>query len=171
MMVETRIYLDTNIVSRLVDFRVTQATADAYAALADMDGLQFVTSEKARAEVRQTTNRQKNAVLQLLVSFIEKVQHQTVEYSAAYGDAPIGDAPYGDGWTDPLFTQLRAIFDTDDAHHILDAVRSGCQFFLTLDKNTILDRVAAHRAAVTASCGALQFVAPQQLVAQLRAGS
>jgi hypothetical protein len=75
---DVKIYLDTNIVSRLTDLRVSDATAAAYASLAETQDLTFVTSEKSRQEVRRTTNATKNAVLQLLVSFLDKVASQTV---------------------------------------------------------------------------------------------
>ena len=133
---DIKVYLDTNIVSRLSDVRVTPATADAYAALADMQVVEFVTSEKSRQEVRQATNPTRNAVLQLLVSFIDKVSAQTIRLSGAVGGAPIGATPLGGDWTDPLYERLTATFDPDDAEHIVHAVRGGCDYFLTLDEES-----------------------------------
>jgi predicted nucleic acid-binding protein len=165
----TRVYLDTNIPSRWVDLDITQARADAYAALADMaNDVRFVTSERAVHEVRKATNQKKSAVLQFFVSFIQKVENRTLEYSSAYGEGAYGEGPFGGTWTDPVYKPLKSIFDPADAAHIAHAVHARCDFFLTLDERTILNRVRAHSDAVRAACGAMQFVTPEQLVSELR---
>jgi hypothetical protein len=149
---------------------VTQATADAYAALAALrrSGLiQFVTSEKSYQEVRRATNQNTSAVLQFLVSAFDEVAPQTIRLSGTIGGAPLGSTPLGGDWTDLLYEQLKSIFDSDDAEHIVHAVRADCDYFLTLDVKTILKRVSASQDAVAAACGKLKFVSPEDLVADL----
>jgi hypothetical protein len=152
----------------MIDMRITQERADAYAKLADAPNVRFVTSEKARDEVRRATSQQRSAILQLLVAFIEKVEGRRLEYTTGYGEGAYGAGPYGGSWTDPLFAQLKSIFDADDAEHIAQAVHSHCDFFLTLDERTILDRVRQHRDVVHSLCGAMQFVTPETLVSELQ---
>jgi predicted nucleic acid-binding protein len=164
-----RVYLDTNVVSRLVDLRISADRARAYEILSNLPDVRFVTSEKAREEVRRATGQQKTAVLQLLVSFLDKVQTSTLEHSGAYGEGAYGEGPYGGGWTDPVYQTLRVIFDPADAAHITHAVRSKCDYFLTLDQRTILDRVEQSETAVKEACGSLRFVTPEQLVQHLQA--
>ena len=85
-----RIYVDTNIVSRLVDYRVTTGTASALAALARRSDFVLVTSEKTRGEVLQTTNPKRAGVLELLVTLFEKVRTERLESAGAIGDDAIG---------------------------------------------------------------------------------
>jgi hypothetical protein len=88
--------------------------------------------------------------------------------SGAIGGAPLGATPIGGDWTDPLYEQLSSIFDPDDAEHIVHAVREDCDYFLTLDEESILKRARAHTSAVTALCRKLKFVSPQDLAVELR---
>jgi predicted nucleic acid-binding protein len=161
------VYLDTNVVSRLVDLRITDERARAYAVLADAPQLRFVTSDKARDEVRRATSQTRTAVLQLLVSFLEKVQSRTLEHSGAFGEGAFGEGAFGEGWTDPVYQKLKGVFDAADAAHITHAVHSQCDYFLTLDERTILNRVEQHRDLVKEACGQMQFVTPERLVAEL----
>ena len=152
----------------MVDMRINQERADAYAKLADAPNIRFVTSEKASEEVRRATSQQRSAVLQLLVAFIEKVEGKRLEYARAYGEGAYGAGLYGGAWTDPLFAQLKSIFDTDDAEHVAQAVHADCDFFLTLDERTILDRVARHRDVVDGVCGGMRFATPEGLANELQ---
>jgi hypothetical protein len=93
---------------------------------------------------------------------------RTLEHSGAYGEGAYGEGPYSGGWTDPIYQALKAVFDPADAAHIAHAVHSNCEYFLTLDQKTILDRVKKHAAAVKDACGGLRFVTPEQLVQELR---
>ncbi len=163
------VYLDTNILSRIPDLRITEATADAYAELAGFGTIQLVTSEKTRAEILGTKNRRRSGVLQLLVALIEKVPIQVVYYSDTIGEAPIGVTPIGGDWTDPLYDALCNVFDAADAEHIVQAARAQCAYFLTLDETSILSRARAQHAAVANLCPGLSFVSPEEIVVALRA--
>ena len=158
------VYLDTNILSRLSDLRVSETTAVALAQLANVGSLQFVTSDKTRAEILNTPNPIRNALLQFLFALVDKVRFRILRYSGAYGAAPYGVAPYGGSWTDPVLTALLQVFDQDDAEHIAQAIHADCDFFLTLDGSTILRRACAQQSKLAAICGKLQFFCPEDLV-------
>ena len=61
---QPKIYIDTNIISRLADLRFKSSTAAAYAALAELPDLQWVTSEKARDEILGARDEKRRAALQ-----------------------------------------------------------------------------------------------------------
>ncbi len=82
-------------------------------------------------------------------------QHRTVPERTA-----------ADGQIRP-YSQLCEIFDRDDAEHVFSAVKSNCDYFLTLDRKTILDRVPTNRDALARVCGGLRFVSPSELLAEV----
>lgn len=166
-MTEQLVYLDTNILSRIPDLRVSPATAEAYGKLACLGGIRLVTSEKTRAEILQTNNPERNGVLQFLTALVEKVPCNVVHYSGVLRGAPVRATPLRGDWTDPLFDSLKRIFDSDDAEHIVQAVRAGCQFFLTLDETSILSRAITHAADLSTLCPSISFVSPTHLVSVL----
>lgn len=167
-MTPVSVYLDTCVLSRIVDVRLKEATALAYAEIVKHGDVQLVTSHKTRTEVLRTASPVHKSLLQFLVALVQKVPLRTLHLSGAIGAAPVGAVPIGGSWTDPLLTQLRQIFDSDDAEHITLAVRAGCRFFLTLDNATILSRAQAHSEHLKALVGALQFVNPEQLATRLQ---
>lgn len=167
-MTSISVYMDTCVLSRIVDVRLKEATALAYAEIVERGGVQLVTSHKTRTEVLVTANPVRKSLLQFLVALVQKVPLRTLHLSGAIGGAPVGAVPIGGSWTDPLLTQLRRIFDPDDAEHVTLAVHAGCRYFLTLDNATILSRVQGHSERVKALVGALEFVNPEQLATRLQ---
>jgi predicted nucleic acid-binding protein len=163
-MAELTAYIDSCIVSRVADLRISNSSATALARIASCGRLAFVTSDKTLQEILQASDPKRRAILQFILALLDKVQFRTLQLSGAIGGAPIGSLPIGGQWTDPLWLELQAIFDRDDAEHITQAVRANCDFFLTLDKSTILDRVKTNSAAVTNLCGRLRVVSPEELV-------
>lgn len=163
-MKEATIYLDTNILSRIPDLRISETTANAFANLANLGGVKLVTSQKTKQEILGTRNTSRGSILQFLYALIDKVPLQTVHYSGCIGGAPIGATPIGGDWTDPLWAELKTVFDPDDAEHIVHAVRAGCDYFLTLDRETILDRAITNQDIIKKSCGKLLFVSPEEVV-------
>lgn len=162
-----RVYVDTNIVSRLVDYRITDETGQAFAALARRSDIVLVTSEKTRAEVLRTKNSKRAAVLELLVTLFKKVPFERLEQSGAIGSATISELAISGSWTDPTLVGLLMIFDSDDAEHIALAVKAGCNFFLTLDETSILSRAAGREHELATLLGHLRLVSPVQLAADL----
>jgi len=165
---EVTIYLDTNILSRIPDLRVSESTASALSALVNLGGIKFVTSQKTRNEILRTKNASRGSILQFIYALIEKVPMQTVYFSGCVGGAPLGATPLGGDWTDPLWADLKTIFDPDDAEHIVHAIRSNCDYFLTLDEKTILDRAKFNQDAVGKMSGRLKYVSPEELVAMIK---
>jgi predicted nucleic acid-binding protein len=163
------VYLDVSILSRIPDLRVTEGTANALQAISRSGHYKFVTSQKSLQEILRTENAKRNAMLQFLFMLLEQVEFHTVYYSGCIGGAPIGATPIGGDGEDSLFTGLKGYFEPDDADHIVQAIRGKCDFFLTLDQKTILDRVVTHHEEISKLCGTLAFVSPEQLCARMEA--
>jgi len=71
------------------------------------------------------------------------------------------------GWTDPLFRQLKDIFEKDDAEHIFQATKSKCNYFLTLDKKSMLNRVNSKLDKLNEICPNLVFTSPELILDEL----
>jgi len=157
-----RIYVDNCVIGLIVD---TAPEADELAAFVNITArsdLELVVSGKTSEELRRAQDRLKGQKLQILANLLKRV-HSVQEISAAYGASAYGELPYAGEWTDPLLVGLRTIFEPDDADHVFQAARSGCRYFLTVDRRTILDRAAKHKADLTALCPDLDFVSPVTL--------
>ena len=171
-MEEKRVYLDTNILSRIPDFDVSKGLEndlDALTRLVELEGIQFVTSFKTKQEILKTPNKIKNSALRIVYGIMKKIPMYTVHISrgGAIGTSAIGEGALGGGgWTemDPLYEELTKIFDDDDAEHIFQAVRARCDYFITFDNKTILNRASKRQNEVQKTCGKMRLVSPEDAV-------
>ena len=158
------IYLDTNILSRITDLKISEQTAKAYEALSQRTDIQLVTSEKTSQEIKITPNQSRASMLQFIYSLFHKVPMKTMRDSGCVSGAPIGCTPLSGDWTDPLLNKLETIFDSDDSEHIFQSIKSDCSFFLTLDKKSILNRVSSNPDLLFELCPNLKFVSPEEMI-------
>ena len=88
---------------------------------------------------------------------------------AMYGQVMFNEAAFN-GSVDrenPLFTQLKTIFDLDDAEHIFQAHKRNMDYFLTLDKKTIINRAVLNKDKLQQTGISLKFVLPTELGKEL----
>jgi|GEM_PF-1531729 len=85
-----KIYLDTCVLSRLVDLRVKDAQLDALEFIAYYEPAKLVTSPKTLDEFSNVTNQKRRKSLIVLFKIIEKVYAvpPVTPYSPLFGDAP-----------------------------------------------------------------------------------
>ena len=159
-----KVYLDTSIISRLTDLNLSEDAALAYQLLAENQAVHLVTSSKTKQEFDKASNVVRNRALMVLYTLFSKIPHRIGEVSGCYGSAPYGRTRYGGGWVDPILQGLRGIFEPDDAQHIFLAAKDECDYFLTLDKKTILSRVRANQPKIASLCGGMQFVSPEEML-------
>lgn len=137
-----KIYLDTCILSRLLDMRVKERQLDALEFIATYEPAKLVTSPKTLEEFSNVINPQRRKSLIVLFKIIEKVYAVPPirPYSPLFGDMPFG-VPFGESGEliEPPYDKLRTLFDDNDASHIYFAYKSECDFLLTLDQTTIVD--------------------------------
>lgn len=161
------VYLDTNIFSRVTDLRISADTAEAYRRLADVPDLTLVTSAKTKQEMERTPNEARASVLLFLFGIFSKVPWNVAKCSGSFNSVGFNVCALNSSWVHPMLRALRATFDADDADHIFQAAQAGCQYFLTLDDQTILSRVRDNRPLIESLCPQLKFCSPVELIAEL----
>lgn len=146
-----KIYLDTNIVSRANDFRINDKDAKALRLISEKIGenkVSLFTSKKAKKEIERTKPESKKNFLLFIYNMIEKIPNSNLIQvtSGAMGTSQLGTSAMSTGSSSEsfLFTQLKNIFDNDDAEHIFQAEKSNMDYFLTLDKKSIINRVSGN---------------------------
>lgn len=170
-----KIYLDTCIVSGLLENArnyIPEIELNALETLVDQDDLELVTSPKLLEEVTRTGDNRRRKHLRILFKMMKKVYAPppTITSSGIWGDAVWGSTSFGGGtttWKDPIFAQLEAIFDQEDAHHIFIAHHTGCDFFLTRDVISILDRVFTNTTVVSTAISPMKIIRAVDLIKQL----
>jgi hypothetical protein len=167
-MEKLRAYLDTNILSRITDLRISQKTINAYGKLSEFEFIDFVTSDKTKREFGETRNSNKASILSFLYKIIDKIPPTNITHfgGGGYASSAFGGTAYGGGVSveDPLFKNLKNVFDQDDAEHIFHAIKASCNYFLTLDKKTILNRAKLQTKQLKTSCLKIVFCSPEKLV-------
>ena len=116
----------------------------------------------------QTLKDETRIALKLIYKIIEKIPTENLihHYPATYNLAVmgvIGSIPERN-LEDSLFTQLKTIFEKDDAEHIFQAIKSECDYFLTVDYSTILNRVEINKKILHDISPRTQIVDPIQLL-------
>ena len=143
-----RVYLDTNIISRVNDSRIKEKDAKALHLISeriDREELKLFTSAKAKEEVEKTKEVARREFLLFIYNLVKKIPNTNLLnfIPATLGSAPLGVATLGGGYSveDPIFTKLKVLFDKDDAEHIFRAEKARLDYFLTLDRKSIIDRI------------------------------
>jgi predicted nucleic acid-binding protein len=168
-----KVYLDANILSRFTDYprpNLSDEDKQAIGLLAEDDRIDFVTSRKALEEFQRSQDPDRRDILKLLYRLMSKIPSTDLFEVSLYGQGLYGQGTYG-GSPDNLYVQLRAFFDDGDAQHIFQAIKGHCNYFLTLDDRTILQRVRAHEKEVTALAGGIRFGTPAQLAGEIDRGT
>ena len=101
-MQEKKVYLDTNILSRIPDFDDSEGIENDLAALTrlvELEGINFVTSFKTKQEILKTRHKIKNFALRIVYGIMQKIPMQTVHIShgGAIGTSAIGQDALGGG--------------------------------------------------------------------------
>lgn len=138
-----KIYIDSNIISNILQEHISEDDFYTIGNLCEKDDITFVTSKKTREEYSNTKDQKKRVTLNLIYKIMNKIPYEnlTVEIPATYGGVAYGEAYFGGVAIreDNLFTKLSRIFpDKADAIHIFQAIKSDCNYFLTLDRRSIL---------------------------------
>lgn len=166
-----KVYLDTNIILRVRDARIKEEDADALRILSENPRILY-TSKKTKREIERFEDLKGKAQLLIIYNLIQKIPEQNIIESipALYNAVMYNEATYG-GFArreDPLFTGLKKIFDGDDAEHIFQAEKHKLDYFLTLDKKTILNRVREKQNQLKALGLKIHFVCPKELIDELK---
>ena len=172
-----KVYIDNSVLSRIYDARLSKSNADAIEKLSEISEgeVLYVTSEQTLKEMMATSDAKRRAVLRLIFRLAPKVpmEQSATFVPATLGSFALGAMALGGGAiaVDPLLLSLQQIFrDAEpegDPVHIFQAIRSGCDYFLTLDDPTILEPARAHRERLVGLGVTMAFVDPVQLANDL----
>ncbi len=159
-------YLDTNILSAIVrdDYPKESEALDKLLEFAEAGKVEIVTSELTRKEIERYQGQQSKSVQRVYrlvgrVNFLE--DHKLLGFhSESY---PWGGGSFPLVEDDRISSELRQIgLERTDAHHLMLAIRAGCEVFLTYDEKTILK----HRTAIEGSFP-IKLMKPSELGARI----
>ena len=163
---DIKIYLDTNIISRIRDGYCSRDDLNSIARIMEYKESIF-TSEKTKREIDKYKNQAGKKELNAIYNSLKKIPEANVikTIPAMFNAIRFNEATFNGSARreDPLFSDMKAIFDEDDAEHIFQAEKNELDFFLTLDKNTILDRVISKKDKLEELNVKIRFVSPQEL--------
>ncbi len=165
-MSEIKVYLDTNILSRLKDRRINDEQAAAIDSLCDVEEIKYVVSENTLKEFMKTKDPKMRAMLKLFYRIITKVPYKpSVVSIAGWGTIQFGEASFGGGveMASPKLTSLMKIFDQEDAEHIFQASESECKYFLSFDR-ALIEAAETAQIEMATLCPDLAIVDPKQFL-------
>lgn len=168
-MAAMKAYLDNNVVCALAKDDVDAAESaalDSLMELADSDALCLQTSRLSLDEMETCSKPEKLKTARRFYRALEKGKfiedHTLLGFHNQWDRTGGTSCPLIED--DPYSTELRRIgLDRTDAHHVMLAIRNGCDYFVTCDARSILK----YRAAVEAKYPTIKLVRPSELVAFL----
>ena len=156
-MTRAKAYLDTCIVSGLAKEDLVPLEQDAVMHLLEahkQGDIKLVTSAVTAREISQIPGefRRAHSVIYSLLSDVPSVMLGSTTSLSLIGTP-------GPGRDDPMFENLKCLLpDPQDAEHVFQAAQNGVQYFVTVDRSTMLK----HAARVESVCG-VKLVAPSTL--------
>lgn len=170
---QSKVYLDASLISdpSKID-NMRKEELEALRILSENPRLKVYTSEKTKREIAKHKNVKKKNYLSFVCSLIERIpEENTIEsVPAVFNMVMFNEATFGGSADreDPLFASLKKIFDKDDAEHIFQAEKHNLDYFLTLDKRTILNRIREKQNQLKTLNLKIHIVSPTQLVEELK---
>jgi hypothetical protein len=162
---ENKIYIDTCVLSSIRNLDWKDTDRDALDLISDLEGVMMMTSQKTLDEFKNSKDKNLMVALKLIYKIISKTPTRPSMSYGGWGSGSWGAVPFGGGSTqDPKLTKLRSIFKQVDASHIYEASESGCNYFLTTDRKTILNKYKSRKTEIDAFVGGLRIVDPVELL-------
>ena len=156
-----KVYLDTCVLSGLKNSKIDLNQLKALEQLCDREDIEFVSSEKMLDEFLQTQNNRTRMELRILYKLIDKLPSKNITETTTAFLSPMQPAAVERKL--PLYEKLENIFDSDDAEHIYYAIIGDCDYFLTLDNNTILSRIDDYKEELDVIDSNIAYVNPLSL--------
>jgi predicted nucleic acid-binding protein len=170
--IEVKVYLDTNLIFDPIKIdNIEQGEVEALKTLSESQRVKFYVSEKVKKEIEKHKNPKKKNYLLFLYNLIQKVPEENIIKDVPFlFDAIMFDEGVFDGnikKEDPLFIKLKQIFDKEDAELIFQAEKNDLDYFSTLDKKTILNRLREKENQLKEINLKIKIVSPSQLIKEL----
>ncbi len=164
-----KIYFDTNIISRTKDFRIKKKDARALGVISNMNNIELFTSKKTKREIEECEDESQKGMMIFVYNLIKKIPEEKLlkEISSSVGVASIGVCSIGGGFCvseDNLFKKIKEIFDENDAEHIFQAIKNDLDYFITLDKKSILNRISGNKNELEKISNDMKFLSPSDFI-------
>lgn len=152
-----RVYLDTCIISRIVDGHLSHRESVALSRVLELHrtaAAEVLTSSVAERELRAVPEKYRDEFIDVYELFCSaiKIGPQGIT-SLGLAGVPTANADH------IIWSDIRAVLDEKDAEHAYVAFRNRAKIFLTLDRKTIISR----RERLAAASG-LRAMTPAEFV-------
>jgi hypothetical protein len=164
-----KVYVDTCIVSKIFDNSIDPKDLKALYDLVQNNNIDFNTSHIALEEFLNNSDDNKRAGLAVLFKLFKlSPKHRSTVSLVCYGAPLFGEALFNDPneKEDPLLKSIKEVFTQKDRdpEHIFQAVKSECDYFLTLDERSILRKARNNFKKLNQICPNIKFVSPIELL-------
>lgn len=167
-MKKLKVYLDTCIINRLLDISNIEDNTlkKSLEKIIQNSKIEIVTSKKTLEEINNTKEKSRRENLIFVYKILKKIKKSNYLKCKSYciGDGAIGMVGIG-GMNieiNSVFQKLLEVFDENDAEQIFHALKARCNVFLTVDYNTILNRIENYLAL-----SEMKILDPQNFVKEL----
>jgi len=163
-------YLDNDVVSAFAKADMPPGTLQALKALLELfsqEKVELVTSDLSKREIDRMPEGIPNKWhLDVIVGLLKKVpfveDHELRGFQSHWDRFGGTSSPLIED--DPIASDLRGVgLHRADAHHVMLAIRAGCDVFVTCDKRTILNRRAEIERRFS-----IQLESPEEFVSRFK---
>ena len=165
-----KVYVDTCILSKLVWHATEEEQQKALDKICDYDYIKFVTSPITLEEFNKTPQAHIRVALRVYYKLINEIPNVNfIKFKGGWSFPWSFPKSYGTAVKDELYKKLEIIFIKKDIKHIYNAVKDNCDYFLTLDYKTILDKIKKDSVSIVLKeiCPDMQFVDPKTLLEKI----
>lgn len=136
-----KVYLDTCIVSKLIDDSFSVDELIALNEISENQNIAFVTATHMLEEINNTLDQRTKFRLKVLYQLLTKVEKVPITFVDGGFTIPFSfPLTFGTVKEDPVLSELKKIFKKGDPEHIFQAIKNNCDFFLTADYKTIINK-------------------------------
>jgi hypothetical protein len=136
----------------------------------DCNYINLVVSEEIFKEFVKTKENNIRIALKLFYKLIKKIDTANIiRFEVGWSFPWKFPINFGVAEEDKIFSKLKKIFKNGDELHIYNAIKADCEYFLTLDYRTILNKIKKCKVAeeMKEICPNLRFVDPKELLEKL----
>jgi len=166
-----KVYIDTCIISGLInEGDLKENDFKALLDIVELNHIDFVASDVMRSEFEKHSDKEKRGSLLILHKMFNRcILYKTghARGMGAYSRSPYSRPTYHD---DPLFISIKKIFTQKDKdpEHIFQAIKNNCDYFLTVDRKSILNKAVRYQQELSQICPNLKFTSPVDLLTSIQ---
>jgi len=166
-----KVYIDTCILSKLVWHSTEEEQQKSLDKICDYDCIDFVTSPITLEEFNKTKQAHIRVGLKVFYKLINKIPNAKFTKTEGGLTFPIKfPISFGTIIEEDLYKKIKKIFKKRDILHIYNAIKGNCNYFLTSDNKTILNKLKNNKtlAELKEICPDMEFVDPNTLLKKIK---